>query len=332
MKVRERNNMANIGHFYGFACTNPTVIKDDEIGIIKSASVYILTITSSRRYEGANEANTLEFNQIMVRSGVPEMAARIAMIRSHDIIILKGSINTRNVPKAVTCQECFTRFNVGKTVESSPADNGFLSGEKNYACSMVTFITPIDLDIRFTEFGDIAAEIRNSNIPHNSQEEALNEITTKALDFIREHREMSNEIIVIGNLCKAPEQWQDGRVTAYQLGVNRRYYLKDDDPSIYSDYPYIRSMGRQADNDIEALHANSRVLVDGFVRLRKFKRSNICPNCGVERVWIDKVLEIVPYVVEYLDNYKSSSERKKEKNLELSKYNMVTDKEEDAGE
>lgn len=306
----------NIGHFYGIACTHPTIIKDDVTHQIMTASLHILTVTSARQYEGANEASMPEYNQVMIRSGVPEVAARLAEVRLHDILVLKGSINTRNVPKTVTCPECLERFDVAEAATKTIGDQEGRSKEEGNSkrqSGMVTFITPIDFMIREKEFGDETADIENMVMDENIKKEEELKIREKARKYICNHREMSNEIWVLGNLCSDPVQWEDGRVTAYQLGVNRKFYLKDDDPSTASDYPYIRSMGRQADNDIEALCKGSLVLVDGFVRLRKFTRESICPYCGSTKQWLDKVLEIVPYSVQYLAGFKTGPERKKNK-------------------
>ena len=145
----------------------------------------------------------------------------------------------------------------------------------------------------------------------------MNAIMNEAKQELLRHREMSNQIQVIGNLCADPVQWENGRVTSYQLGVNRNFFIKDDDPAVHSDFPFIRSMGMQADKDIEALKKGSLVLVDGFVRMRKFNRENVCEKCNSTKKWVDKVLEIVPYTVQYLDKYKTEKEIEEDKKTSL---------------
>lgn len=104
----------------------------------------------------------------------------------------------------------------------------------------------------------------------------------------------------MGNLCRNPSTWEDGRATAYQVGVNRNFFLHNDSPEVHSDYPYVRSYGRQADADIVKLHKGDVVFVDGFLRNRTFDRVSVCPECDTEILWKDKALEIVPYTVQYL--------------------------------
>ena len=278
----------NIGHFYGMVQTNPKIVLDDETKQPVSAIAYIATATSSRRFANANEENNVSFNQIMIMSGVPEVAAKMAEMKMYDVVIIKGSLNTRNIQKTAMCEECHQRFIVNEIKGDSDED------APEYTTSMVTFVTPIDIDIRDTELTE-----------------------DEAMDILIEHREMSNEIQVIGNLCNDPVSWEGGKATSYQVGINRKFYLKDDDPATSSDYPFIRSYGIQAENDIEALHQGSLVLVDGFVKMRHFSRKSTCPFCNSVKTWTDKVLEIVPYSVEYLGDYKSGKERAEEKQAML---------------
>lgn len=302
----------NIGHFYGMVNTIPSVIRDNETHKIKSVTLHILTVSSGlRKYAGGMEGNFPEYNQIMIRSGAPGMVDRLAKVRQYDIVIIKGSINTRNVPKITTCPGCMQRYNIAQSCVNSEDDGNVSSSEKKYSSGMITFVTPIELDIRNTEFGDKAKFINESQMSENEKSDSFDALIEEALGFLMERREMSNEIQLIGNLCADPVSWQNGMVTAYQLGVNRKFYLKDDDPSTSTDYPYIRSMGQQADNDIEALHEGSLVLVDGFLKIRRFKRVTVCPYCSQKKEWTDKVLEVVPYSVEYLLDYVDGNERKK---------------------
>ena len=272
----------NIGHFYGMVQNKPTVTYNKETGAITSANVFIVTVTSSRRYMDGNEDDNISCEQIQLFSGVPSMARQMAELNPYDIIILKGTVNTRNIIKRVTCEKCGEKFDV----------NGERQGKNGIATSMITFVTPIDIDVRNTELDE-----------------------EEAMQILLEHREMSNEVQIIGNLCGDPVQWEGGKATSYQLGVNRNFYLRDDDPSISSDYPYVRSYGDQALNDFEALQAKSCVLVDGFLKRRKFLRTNVCPHCGEQKSWTERVLEVIPYKVEYISGYKTGKERAEEKDI-----------------
>lgn len=289
-------------HLYGIAAKDAKSTRDDITGAVLDANVVIITLSSARKYEGSNEGATIEFNHISVRAGIPEMAKKIAKIRQNDIVVLKGTLNTRNVPKAVTCSACSERYNA---VEP---------GEDMYkAQGMITFVTPIDIDIRNTDFGNRTSNINKMLISEDEKKQKIRQETLNAINSIIEHREMSNEVQIIGNLCADPAPQENGRATAYQIGINRNFYLKDDLPSVSSDYPYVRSYGRQADSDMEHLQKGSLVLVDGFLRIRKFLRTTKCPACGFEKTWEANVMEIVPYTVQYLGGIKEQKEISEER-------------------
>ena len=284
-------------HLYGVACQDPKVIRSDSTGEVLNISFYVLTVTSSRSYEGGNARSKELKNQILIRSGVSETAEKLAKVRMNDIVIIKGTVNTRNVPKVVTCSNCSEKFNIG-----SPTND---LSEK---LGMITFVTPIDIDIRDTTYSDKTRSIVTMQIPDEEKDRRIREVTAEALQSIGEHREMSNEIQLLGNLCADPTQQNQGRETSYQLGVNRNFYLKDDAPDAYSDYPYVRSFGRQADSDIEHLQKGSLVLIDGCLMLRVFDRTSVCPKCGASKTWKSNAMEVVPYSVQYLQNLKKPEE------------------------
>ena len=265
----------NIAHFYGMIQRDPTVTKDQQ-GNVTSASVYIATARSSRVFDDRNNNNMVEFDQVMLFSAYPPMAEQMSKTRTNDIVIIKGTVNTRNTPKIITCENCGNRFFVtGDGMDENPRNTG-----------MITFVTPIELDIRDTGL-----------------------TSEEAQAMLVAHREMSNEGLLVGRLCSDPRQWEGGNATAYQLGINRKFYVRDDDPSTHADFPYIRSYGKQAYADFDSLKKGSLVLVDGLVCMRRFLRSSRCPHCGQQKEWKDKVLEVVPYTVEYLDGYRTPQER-----------------------
>lgn len=316
----------NMAHFYGVVSAPPSVSVNKETGEKKQVTLYIYTVTSARQYDSGNEVYNAELNQIRVRTGISEIVGEMANLRMGDIIAMKGSINTKNVPKGIKCPNCGALINVAassskkKSILSISEPDATDSSE--YALGMITFITPIDFKVIDTTYGDkispYAAKYTTTYGPEQEEAKAkMNAIMNEAKQELLRHREMSNEIQVIGNLCADPVQWENGRVTSYQLGVNRNFFIKDDDPAVHSDFPFIRSMGMQADKDIEALKKGSLVLVDGFVRMRKFNRENVCEKCNSTKKWVDKVLEIVPYTVQYLDKYKTEKEIEEDKKTSL---------------
>lgn len=278
----------NIVHLYGTVQTEPNVTIDDETGKPIAATLYLTVTNSARKVDGVESPP--EIIPVRVRATSAETTCILAKAKLNDMVVIKGVVSTKNVIKQITCKECGQRFSA-----NSKEDND--SSEE--ATGMITYVTPI------------AVDIMKSNL---TEEEAM-----KHLLMVRE---MSNEVQLIGNLCADPKAWDNGKATAYQLGVNRKFYQIDDDPSIHADYPYVRAVGNQAENDIEALSKGSLVLVDGYLKMRYFDRKNVCPYCGATRTWTDYAMETVPYSVEYLANFKTGKERLAEKEAQLEAYNF----------
>lgn len=276
-------------HLVGVVQTAPTVRINDETKEVEEVILYIMVTTAARKYVRWENAVTPSLVPIRVRATLEDTAVPLSKTKPNDIVFIKGVLSTRNVNKQVRCQNCGEAFSVNKK-----------DGEDDdEATGMLTYVTPTAVDIRAT---NLSAE--------------------EAQAYLISIREMSNEIQLMGNLCADPTQWENGNATAYQLGVNRKFFQKTDDPSIVADYPYIRSYGDQAINDAEALHKSSTVLVDGFLKMRKFNRQSVCPYCGATRNWSDYVMEAVPYSVEYIANYKTGAEREAEKQAALEAMDL----------
>lgn len=278
----------NLVHMFGVVQTEPTVRVNDETGQPEMAMLYLEVATASRRYESSNRDMRPQFIQICVRTTAPDTTAIVAGLHENDLVILKGVVSTKNVTKQVVCKNCGEVFSVREGKQ--PVEGEDIEDGDDDATSMITYVTPIAIDVR------------NTNLTEDEAHQMLLKV-----------REMSNEVQLIGNLCADPKPFEGGKATSYQLGVNRKYFQRYDDPSITADYPYIRSLGVQAESDIEALRMGSMVLVDGFLKTRYFDRKSKCPYCGTIRTWTDYCIEVVPYSVEYIRDYKTGKERLEEK-------------------
>lgn len=128
--------------------------------------------------------------------------------------------------------------------------------------------------------------------------------STKELCFelLKKNCEISNQVIVAGNVCNDPESFKgNGPIqTQYQLAVNRKFRVKEDSPEIKTDYPWIKSYGENAKNDMAFINKGGSVLVEGYIQTREFKQTLVCEECGEEFLTDDQTLEITPYSTEYL--------------------------------
>lgn len=168
-------------------------------------------------------------------------------------------------------------------------------GAKNLKNGTVVFINPIYLSRRETGL---------------RQEECY--------ELLKQRCEISNSVSIIGTLCKEPEHLITPKgtdVTQYQLAVNRKYRIKEDLEDIRTDYPWVKTFGPNAIKDFNALSVNSVVLIDGAIQTRQVEQTTTCSDCGHKYKWKDSAMEIVPYAVEYLQNFElpeTTAERKEE--------------------
>lgn len=139
----------------------------------------------------------------------------------------------------------------------------------------------------------------------------------QGLALLKQRCEISNQVILIGALCREPEKIElgnDNIITQYQLSVNRKFKIKEDSVDKKTDYPWVKSYGKYAKEDAETLHTGSVILVDGMLQTRDVERTTHC-ECGQSYKWNDAALEVVPFAVEYLKNFYSADEIEKNKEM-----------------
>ena len=107
-------------------------------------------------------------------------------------------------------------------------------------------------------------------------------------------------------------------LSAYQIAVNRKFFIKQDVPTNRTDYPHIISVGERAKLDAKCIHEGSLVLVDGMLVTREFRRTNVCPYCNESFDWPEKVIEVLTFGTEYLNNYMTPEEYEQKKAEELA--------------
>ena len=216
----------------------------------------------------------LRYQQPWILARDSEIIEKISDYHKNDMIYLKGVLTTQEIIKRPTCPNCQSPIPIDK--------------------ANATYITPIFI-----------------------KRMEQNVTDAQALELLKDSCEISNQAMIVGTLCRDPQSFtsKKGKTTTnYQLAVNRKYFIKDGDPMVKTDYPWVRSYDKIAKNDAEALSTNSEVLIDGFINSRIPTRKLTCEACGHSFDWNDlPVLEIIPYSVEYLKNCKSLEEIDKEK-------------------
>lgn len=136
---------------------------------------------------------------------------------------------------------------------------------------------------------------------------------------MRRCSEISNRITVIGKACTEPELFitdKGQKITNYQLKIQRKYRIKEDDDTNRYDFPFVKSYGFVAENDKRAICEDGLVFIDGAIQTREYVRRHICPECGIEYDYRETTTEIIPYSTEYLTGCKTMEEIEEEKRLE----------------
>ncbi len=126
-------------------------------------------------------------------------------------------------------------------------------------------------------------------------------------ELLKERNEISNVVILIGNLCRPPQLYQDENIRyascQYQIATNRKYHIRDNGAAdVRTDYPWIKTFGEQANKDAIHLQEGATIYINGGLQTREVARTTVCTNCGEEYIWKDTASEVVPYSVEYLEN------------------------------
>lgn len=127
-------------------------------------------------------------------------------------------------------------------------------------------------------------------------------------DYVIERfKEESNVVRLLGALCRKPEYTTTGdakkvALCKYQIAVNRKLNIAQD-AETFTDYPWINSFAKQAEQDAMRLDIGSQIYIDGGLQTRGIKRNITC-ECGEKFKAADMVTEVVPYSVEYLNHCK----------------------------
>ncbi len=143
-------------------------------------------------------------------------------------------------------------------------------------------------------------------------EKALTEYEAAAI--IQDNRDISNHISVLGNLCNDVNYYENGNVKSavYQIGTERKRFITADNPTVRSDFFIVRTFGRNAYMDNVCIHKGSLAAIDGYLHSKKFERTSECMDCGESFDWEDSTTELVPYIIEYLNDFRDPEDVKKE--------------------
>ena len=116
--------------------------------------------------------------------------------------------------------------------------------------------------------------------------------------------EMSNNGMLLGVVCmdiRRMDKVNGCAVAQFQVAVNRRYHVNEQGTEKRTDYPWIKVFGNVADECLKRLHRGSQIYVYGPFQTRDINRHVKCEHCGESIVYAERVGEIAPMGVEFLN-------------------------------
>lgn len=267
----------NVVNALGMITSEPLIDLDDS-GKPRRANVF-LSLASADRENGLSDSGIF-YTTPFIYSEDPAIAEKMNTWKKNDIVLLSGAVTTLNAKRGSICPHCGHRMQ--------------RNGE-------ISFVTPVYADAIYRDLEE-----------------------KEALRILNEKREISNRVYLMGTLCGDVRNSRESGiyrdiinqlpyhgVSAFQIAVGRKYYVKGDLPTNRTDYPHIISIGEHAKYDAMCIHTGSLVGIDGLLVTREFKRHCVCEECGKEYDWAEKVLEVLTYGTEYLRDYISPEEAQK---------------------
>lgn len=259
----------NITFMYARVHRLPQINKDLETGEYQYGTVYLDTVRGLREVE--DELKYVKHDFPLVMSREKEILDEMSRWEENDIVLLKGVITSKAISKTSYCPHCADE-------DGKPWANEVKSN--------LVYVTPIFVE-KLKSFGDDKRA---------------------AVEDIVKHREISNQLYVLGRVLKDPKLFttkKNVQITQYPIALNRKFTIRTDDPSIRTDWPIVKSYGERARDDKLYLQHESDVLIDGFVQARTVTRKMVCPHCGQLYEWHDNSMEVAAYDVEYVSGYKT---------------------------
>ena len=117
--------------------------------------------------------------------------------------------------------------------------------------------------------------------------------------------EFANVGCLIGSLCtdiQRKDNANGGTAAQFQMAVNRRYRVSELEKGTRTDYPWIKVFGNTADECLKRLKKSSQVYISGAFQTRDINRHVKCSRCGEAMVYAERVGEVVPIGIEFLNN------------------------------
>ncbi len=253
----------NTVYLYGYVPQNPTVRISTEREFL-SGKIIMTTIRRSYISEDMFLKGNIRWDSPCVFSRNASLIEnQILNVSAGDLIYVKGTLCTKETPKKFRCP--------------NPECNHVTIKENG----VVVYVDPVFI----LKAGHCETE-------------------QEAFEIMKNMDEISNQVYIMGTLCREPVFYEDGdgkkKECQFQIASNRNRHILEDEPEKRTDYPWVKSFGKKAEEYAMALHTGSSIFLNGAIETREIVNTILCEECGMEYERPGVSMEIVPYHVEYM--------------------------------
>ena len=283
---------------FGAIINQPKIQKDSNGTPIRAA--FNVAVIKNSRDIGEGDKEQVRYDWPMVITKDPDQCRLISKFKLYDIVEIQGTFTTMKVGKDTYCKDC---------------------GTMNRVEGNICYVNPIFIKRR----NPIRVRTREDG---NEVKEATTMTEAEAIQEVKENRAISNNVTIVGNLCNDVDYYKDDKTetAVYQLGIDRKFYIQQDDPKNRADYPIVKTYGAKAKEASMCIHQGTLVMVEGYLHTRRFQRKSVCCGCQTPYEWTDNIIEIIPFATEYLHDYIDPEEAEKilaEKEAALNQQAML---------
>lgn len=292
-----RENTAVIN---GIIAADPK-IRVDKNGAPVAAGFMVYAVRRSSATKELLLNGSVYEDQLFVQTKNPKIIKDLIIdqeIRSGDYITIKGTLSTLNTVRKFKCPKC---------------------GHINVKDRAVTiYIDPIFIHVnerlreKLTE--DIIKKIKSENPGTDDAElskKTKEELYRKYIEFLTDVNEISNMFFEFGVVTTEPSFYQreNGMSTCdFQIASERARRIVEDGPDKTADFPWVRAYNQTAVDASKYIRKGSVIFIDGAIETKKHSQRVECEQCGapVEKNILSTY--IVPYRIEYIEDWNKPEE------------------------
>lgn len=287
---------------YGMVERNPDITVDEDAQYKKGKIILRTARKSFATEDNRFLQGEIRWDGPCIYSKRSDLIRKVfTKIRAGDMLLVKGNLCTQEVTRRATCPKC------GNIVRKPGG--------------VITYIDPICIYIE--QLGEVSFEEYCEERSLNPEEIALLRKTgligiteEQAVEMMQRKVEISNQVYLDGELCREPTVYEDTinhhTQTQFQIAVNRKRYIREDNPDKRTDYIWIKAYGRLAKEYQEVLHLHSKITVNGALQTRKVNIDFFCDRCGEVFQKANLSQEVVPYSIEYREDCDIPEEKERD--------------------